>query len=97
MAAEAVLFDQLGANLGQAPAAVAVLGDEIGEFRDLRRGPGLAWELIDRFLRRDIYAYDRLVLVLDEPQRAITSGQGAIFYDNERVLGGGWIADVGKK
>jgi tRNA-uridine 2-sulfurtransferase len=32
-------------------------------------------------------------LTFDTPQRAITSGQGAVFYDldAERVLGGGWI------
>jgi tRNA-specific 2-thiouridylase len=30
-------------------------------------------------------------IVFDTPQRAITSGQGAVFYDGERVLGGGWI------
>jgi tRNA-specific 2-thiouridylase len=30
-------------------------------------------------------------IVFDAPQRAITSGQGAVFYDSERVLGGGWI------
>src|SRR5579863_2652456 len=40
---------------------------------------------------------DRARVTFDEPQRAITSGQGAIFYDGERVLGGGWIADGGKK
>jgi tRNA-specific 2-thiouridylase len=30
-------------------------------------------------------------IVFDTPQRAITSGQGAVVYDGERVLGGGWI------
>jgi len=30
-------------------------------------------------------------VVFDEPQRAITAGQAAVFYSGERVLGGGWI------
>jgi tRNA-specific 2-thiouridylase len=33
----------------------------------------------------------RARIIFDAPQRAITPGQGAVFYDGERVLGGGWI------
>jgi tRNA-specific 2-thiouridylase len=34
---------------------------------------------------------DRARITFDDPQRAITPGQGAILYDGDRVLGGGWI------
>ncbi|MDQ6622986.1 MAG: tRNA 2-thiouridine(34) synthase MnmA [Verrucomicrobiota bacterium] len=34
---------------------------------------------------------DRARLVLHEPQKAVTPGQAAVFYDGDVVLGGGWI------
>jgi tRNA-uridine 2-sulfurtransferase len=33
----------------------------------------------------------RLRVTFDAPQRAITRGQGAVLYDGDRVLAGGWI------
>jgi len=33
----------------------------------------------------------RVEVHFDEPQRAVTPGQAAVFYDGELVLGGGWI------
>ena len=35
---------------------------------------------------------DEVVATFDEPQRAVTPGQAAVFYDNDVVVGGGWIA-----
>ena len=33
----------------------------------------------------------RVEVHFDEPQRAVTPGQAAVFYDGDLVLGGGWI------
>ena len=38
-----------------------------------------------------LYPGERLEVAFDEPQRAVTPGQGAVFYDGDLVLGGGWI------
>ncbi len=34
-------------------------------------------------------------IAFDTPVRALTPGQAAVFYDEDRVLGGGWIASPG--
>jgi tRNA-specific 2-thiouridylase len=33
----------------------------------------------------------RVEVRFDEPQRAVTPGQGAVFYSDDLVAGGGWI------
>jgi tRNA-specific 2-thiouridylase len=38
---------------------------------------------------------DRINVVFDRPQRAITPGQATVFYRGDEVLGGGWITKNG--
>jgi tRNA-specific 2-thiouridylase len=35
--------------------------------------------------------HNRVRIELKQPQRAITPGQAAVFYDGDIVIGGGWI------
>jgi len=34
---------------------------------------------------------EEILATFDQPQRAITPGQAAVFYDGDVVVGGGWI------
>ena len=37
---------------------------------------------------------DEAIVKFNAPQRAVTPGQAIVFYDNDRVIGGGWINRV---
>jgi len=44
-----------------------------------------AWAMLEPAGNGDVRA------TFDEPQRAVTPGQSAVFYDGDEVVGGGWI------
>ncbi|CAK8689420.1 unnamed protein product [Clavelina lepadiformis] len=59
------------------------------KFRFLHREPLVECEVIP--FQDD----GRLLVILQEPQRAITVGQNAVFYSGDQCLGGGRIDDLG--
>jgi len=54
-----------------------------------RHNPASAW--VEPVAQGEASAWQQVRVRFDAPQRAITPGQAAVFYDGDRVLGGGWI------
>src|SRR5579872_6051732 len=63
-------------------------GEEVDAHVKIRHNhPGAA-------ARVEVHASNEAVVEFTEPQRAITPGQAAVFYDGDEVVGGGWISQV---
>jgi len=58
----------------------------------VRHGHDEAWATIEERCDQDRAPKGALAVTFDEPVRAVSSGQVAVFYDEDRVLGGGRIA-----
>ena len=63
---------------GEREASVQIRHRHGGARSVLRSGPGA----------------DEVTVTFHTPQRAITPGQAAVFYENDEILGGGWIKQV---
>ena len=50
-----------------------------------------AWAKLEPLHAADEKDGAEVIATFDEPQRAVTPGQSAVFYDGDEVVGGGWI------
>ena len=65
--------------------AIAKLGEPIRVEVKIRHKHQPAWATVERD------GDDRVLVTFDEPQRSVTPGQAAVFYQGDVVVGGGWI------
>jgi tRNA-specific 2-thiouridylase len=59
--------------------------------RDLRASVKIRYRHLEAAARVRPLEGGRAEVVFEEPQRAVTPGQAAVFYDGDVCLGGGWI------
>ena len=50
-----------------------------------------AWATLESAIAVQTFYATEVVATFDDPQRAVTPGQSAVFYDGDEVVGGGWI------
>ena len=54
--------------------------------------PSMSGKSSEAALKLEVLDGSLALVTFDQPQRAVTPGQAAVFYDGDEVVGGGWIA-----
>ena len=90
-----VLTDDEGALFSRHMRVRCVHADALGEVTrcqvQIRSRHRAAPAIVERQETVDAHRAPIVRVTFDEPQRAITPGQAAVFFVGERVVGGGWI------
>ncbi len=82
--------------------ADSFLADSVNWINDPLSGPSISAQVKIRYNHPGAIASlfikenKEVLVTFHSPQKAITPGQAAVFYDGEIVLGGGWIREVVK-
>lgn len=64
------------------------------EFKEIRVKAKIRYRHAGNTATVKMVSVDTAHIIFDKPQRAITPGQAVVFYDGEKLLGGGWISEV---